>query len=172
MSSTTNSNAARRAIRPIAIALIQLAAVAALAGCAQHRTAPPESLPPPPSGMPSAEPLTPPVPVDNSYRADVENSVAERLHTTVAAIYLRLHGQPSSTLLVLAKPAGLAQDQLAAIITSALNSATSDAERAGHLDVAQAAQLTRYWSAQSTPDLITEASYWYLHDPISPGASR
>jgi hypothetical protein len=104
------------------------------------------------------------VPVAASYRAEVENTVAYRLHTGAAAISQQLRGQPHSTLLILAKPAGLAQDQLAAIITSALNSATIDAERAGHLDTAQAAELTQYWSGQSTPDLVTEASYWYLHD--------
>jgi hypothetical protein len=94
--------------------------------------------------------------------------IASRLHTSVAAIDQQLRSQPNSTLLNLAKPAGLAQDQLAAVITSALNNATTDAEQTGHLTVAQAVQLTHYWNSQSTPRLITEASYWYLHDPVRP----
>src|SRR3974390_959477 len=167
MSDPTTSGVETRPSKPIRAALIGLIAVAALAGCAQHGTSQPLNLPPPPSGVPSTEPLAPPVPLDATYRTDLENVIASRLHTSVPAIHQQLGGQPNSTLLILAQPAGLAQDQLAALITSALNRATSDAERTGHLTATQAAQLTQYWNSQSTPNLITEASYWYLHDPVA-----
>jgi hypothetical protein len=171
MSDPTTSGLEARATKPIPVALIGLIALATLAGCAQHGTTHPLNLPPPPSGVPSTEPLVPPVPLDATYHRDFENVVASRLHTSVAAIDQQLRTQPNSTLLILAKPAGLAQDQLATLITFALNNVTSDAVQTGHLTVPQAAQLTHYRNSQSTPNLITEASYWYLHDPVGPGTS-
>jgi hypothetical protein len=168
MSDPTISGADARTSKTMRAALIGLIALATLAGCAQHRTPQPLNLPPDPSGVPSTEPLQPPVPLDATYHADVENVVASRLHTSVAAIDQQLRAQSNSTLLIVAKPAGLAQDQLAASIISALEIATSDAQQTGRLSVAQAAQLTHYWNSQSTPNLITETSYWYLHDHVSP----
>jgi hypothetical protein len=171
MSDPTTSGVEARASKTIRAALIGLIALATLAGCAHHRTPQPLNMPPSPSGVPSTEPLVPPVPLDASYHRDFENVVASRLHTSVAAIDQQLREHPDSTLQILAKPAGLAQDQLAALITFALKNVTNNAAQKGRLTVAQAAQLSQYWNSQSTGNLITEASYWYLHDAVGPGTS-
>ena len=148
-----------------AIAVITMMALAALAGCAHQRTSEPLREQPPPAGAPTSQPLTPPQPIDAAYKADVERVVAARLHLTVAQITQQLRAQPNSTLMNLAKPLGLAQDQLSTIIVSAFTTADNDTANARHRTAAQADQLTRYWSSQSDASLISEASYWYLHDP-------
>jgi hypothetical protein len=152
-----------------AIAVITLIALAALAGCTHQR--PSQSLreEPPPTGVPSSQPLAPPEPVDAAYRADVERIVATRLHLTVPDITHQLRAQPNSTLMNLAKPLGLAQDQLSATIASAFATADNDATLTRHLTTAQADQLTRYWSSQPDASRITEVSYWYLHDQTPTG---
>ena len=147
-----------------AIAVISLVAVAACAGCTHQRMSQSQREQPPPTGIPTAPPLTPPQPVDATYRADVERIIAARLHLTVPQITQQLRTQPNSTLMNLTKPLGLAQDQLSAIIVSAFTTADNDAANTRGLTAAQADQLTRYWSSQPDADLITEASYWYLHD--------
>ena len=145
------------------IAAIAIVGLAAFSGCSHHRTAQPPSQTPPPRGIPNAEPLAPPAEVDSAYKTAVESIIAERLHLTIATITQQLRAQPDATLMNLAKPAGLAQDQLSTLIVSAFNTADDNTVRAGHLTQPQADQLTRYWTSQTDASLITEASYWYLH---------
>ena len=72
-----------------------------------------------------------------------------------------LRATPGSTLMNLAKPLGLAQDDLGLIIIASLDRAADSEARSGRWTTAQAGAEERYWTAQSPGSLITEVSAWF-----------
>jgi hypothetical protein len=143
-----------------ACAVLALAlATGALAGCASSRA--PEAAQPPPQPVSSTPALTPPIAADAPYRGRVEAGVAGRLHLTPATIAARLRATPGSTLMNLAKPLGLAQDELGPIIIASLDHAADSEARSGRWTAAQADEEKRYWTSRSPGSLITEVSAWF-----------
>jgi hypothetical protein len=118
----------------------------------------------PPATLPLQAPLNPPAAVDAAFRTDVERGIATRLRLTPAAIGNQLRAESGATLLNLAKPLGLAQDQLGSLVSDSLRDATTRAAQAGRLTPDQAASDERYWTAQDDGSLVSEASFWFVHD--------
>jgi hypothetical protein len=106
-------------------------------------------------------PLSPPVAVSLEDRTAVEQQVAARMRLDPARIRAQLQADPNATLMTAAKPLGLAQDQLAAIILAALNDRADTALRSGTWTAPQASQQKQFWTAQPQPDLIAEISRWF-----------
>lgn len=149
--------------RRLGVALLVLPALLPLAGCG-HRatTSGAAALAPPPPPIASLRTVSPPVPLTARYRRQVEVAVATRLHLTRAAIRSQLRAAPGSTLMPLAKPAGLAEDQLAQTILRELNHATDAAVQSGTWTSRQARAEKRFWASQPAGNLITEISAWYI----------
>lgn len=141
---------------PIRRCLLALAAVLAVAACGTHQSA---TRNPQPSAVDSS-PLAPPMPLDADYRKAVEDGVAAALHSTPSQLSARLRADPRLTLMNLAKPAGIAQDQLAAAILSALKDAADAEVRWGRWTAEQSNRETQYWNTQTQPGLISEVSRW------------
>ena len=135
-------------------------ATGALAGCASSR-AQDAAQPPPPQPVSSTPALTPPIATDARYRGRVEADVADRLHLTPATIAAWLRATPGSTLMNLAKPLGLAQDELGPIIIASLDHAADSEAHSGRWTAAQADAERRYWTSRSPGSLITEVSAWF-----------
>lgn len=146
--------------RSTVIALALTAAVTACGHTDQRATAGTA----PPATLPSQAPLNPPGPLDAAYRSDVERNIAAHLHLTPTAITSKLRAEPGATLLNLAKPLGLAQDQLASVVSSSLRDATGRAVQTERLTAQQGANEQQYWSAQDDGTLVSEVSYWFVHD--------
>ena len=143
-----------------ACAAVALAlATGALAGCASSRAQDAVHLPPQP--VSSTPALTPPIAADARYRGRVEAGVAARLHLAPATIAARLRATPGSTLMNLAKPLGLAQDELGPIIIASLDHAEDSEAHSGRWTAAQADAEKRYWTSRSPGSLITEVSAWF-----------
>jgi hypothetical protein len=62
----------------------------------------------------------------------------------------------------LAKPTGMAEDQLALAIRDDLNRAADEAVQSGTWTPRQARDEKRFWASQSDGSLITEISAWYV----------
>jgi hypothetical protein len=62
----------------------------------------------------------------------------------------------------LAKPLGLAEDQLGRIVLSSLNHAADAAVQSGRWTSRQGREEKRFWRSQSAASLITEVSAWYV----------
>jgi hypothetical protein len=92
----------------------------------------------------------------------VEVAVASRLHLTRAAVASQLRAAPGSTLMNLAKPLGIAEDQLAAAIRRELNRTAGTAVQSGTWTSRQAGDEKRFWASQPAGSLITEISAWYI----------
>jgi hypothetical protein len=101
-----------------------------------------------------------PIPEEKHYRTAVEQQVATYLHLDIPQLRTQLRSDPEATLMVLAKPLGLAQDQLAAVVLSALNDATDAAVGSGTWTAQQATREKKFWKIQTWPALITEISRW------------
>lgn len=136
--------------------LLALAAVLAVSACGTHRSA--AGNPPPPAV--DSSPLAPPVALDADYRKTVEDGVAAALHSTPSQLSAQLRADPRLTLMSLAKPAGIAQDRLAAAILSALKDAADAEIRWGRWTAEQSDREKQYWNTQRQPDLISEVSRW------------
>jgi hypothetical protein len=108
----------------------------------------------------SSPALHPPIAVSASFQHDVEASIAGHLHSTLASLHTQLAATPDSTLMNLAKPLGLAEDQLAAIVRSSMAGATDASVRTGRWSHAQGAREKRYWATCADPVLIAEVSHW------------
>jgi len=128
--------------------------IAVVAGCGGTNR-PSAARPPAPT---SATRLRPPIPAGAAYRRSVEVGIAARLHTTDANSQLR--AAPGSTLEILAKPLGLAEDQLGTVTRASLDRAADAAVRSRRWTPAEARKEKRYWSTQSAPSLIAEVSTW------------
>jgi hypothetical protein len=140
------------------VVVIAVAALAcSVAGCGSSGD--PVGRQPPPAV--TAAPLSPPITLTNGYRSDALSRIASALHETSEQIRSYLRAQPSATLMTLAKPAGLSQDQLAAAIRAALTAAGQSQIRSGTWTPSQAAQLATFWSAQPDPAVITQVSQWF-----------
>jgi hypothetical protein len=96
------------------------------------------------------------------YRRAVEIEVAARIHLTRKTITSRLRATPGSTLMNLAKPLGLAEDQLGRIVLSSLNHAAASGIQSGGWTVRQAREEKRFWKTQPAGSVITEVSAWYV----------
>jgi len=153
----TISGSGRRLGACTALALACL--TGALAGCASSRA--PDAAQPPPQPVSSTPALTPPIAADARYRGRVEAGVADHLHLTPATIAARLRATPGSTLMNLAKPLGLAQDELGPIIIASLDHAADSEAHSGRWTAAQAGAEKRYWTSRSPGSLITEVSAWF-----------
>jgi hypothetical protein len=147
---------ARRALAVLATAC----AAATFAGCGASRTS--LVAQPPPASL-SAAPLRPPITPTSAYRAQVEARIAHDLHVSLRSIRSQLRAAPGSTLVSLAKPLGLAQDQLGAIVLTSLDHAVDAAVGSGRWTPAGARKEKRYWMAQSAPSLIAEISRWLVN---------
>jgi hypothetical protein len=141
-------------------ALALALATGALAGCASSR-AQDAAQPLPPQPVSSTPALTPPTAADARYRGRVEADVADRLHLTPATIAAQLRATTGATLMNLAKPLGLTEDDLGPIIIASLDHAADSEARYGRWTAAQAGAERRYWTAQSPGKLITEVSAWF-----------
>jgi len=161
---------------PAAAVLIGASMLTGLAGCASG--AAPAHEPPAssgsasgassgsPSGPGSASspgPLFPPVAVDAAYKDAVETRVAGSLHLTAAQVRAEIRANPGPGLENLAKPLGVAEDQLASIVLSALDNADSAASRSGTWTARQAKAEKMYWASQSYADLVTGVSAWFAN---------
>ena len=145
--------------QPAAVCLLVLAGtVVALAGCGRDHARTPSTFPAP---IASAAPLSPPVAPGPDYRTAVQASVAYQMRLAPQQIRARLRADPNATLMTLTKPLGLAQDQLAAKILSALNEAADSAVRSGGWTIQQGIDEKQFWGAQPQPALITEVSRWF-----------
>jgi hypothetical protein len=142
-----------------ATALLVLTAVLVLSACGSPRASTPTGQQRPPSV--SAPALHPPLAIDASYRAAVTQALATSLKLGDAQIRTELGADPNATLMGLAKPLGLAQDQLATTIRSALTAATAQKVHSSTWTPTQAAQLTSFWTAQTDPSVITQVSQWF-----------
>jgi hypothetical protein len=109
--------------------------------------------------------LSPPFTLSDAYRSEALSRIATALHKTDDQIRDDLQRQPTATLMTLAKPQGLAQDQLAASIRAALTAAGESQVRSGTWPPSQAAQLRAFWSAQPDPAIITQVSQWFRGSP-------
>jgi len=152
----------------VAAALVGASVLAGLAGCASG--VPPANQRPPLSGSPSGPgsasspgPLSPPSAVDAAYKNAVETRVAVSLHLTAGQVRAELRANPGPGLEGLAKSDGLAEDQLARIILSGLDSAVSAASRSGTWTARQAQAEKMYWASQSYADLVTGVSSWFVN---------
>jgi hypothetical protein len=144
------------------LALLALPVLLALFGYRGSASPAQASLPPPPLAVSSRFALSPPVPVDTRYRRSVEVEVAARIHLSRKTITSRLRATPGSTLMNLAKPLGLAEDQLGRIVLSSLNHAADTAVQSGRWTSRQAREEKRFWRSQSAASLIAEVSAWYV----------
>jgi hypothetical protein len=144
---------------PVAAALVGASVLAGLASCASGVA--PANQPPPSSVSPG--PLSPPSAVDAAYKNAVETRVAGSLHLTAGQVRAKLRANPGSDLEGLAKPYGLAEDQLARIILSGLDSAGSAASRSGTWTARQAHAEKMYWASQSYADVVTGVSSWFVN---------
>ena len=129
-----------------------------IAGCGTDNSGS-TPLPPPPNV--SVALSSPPLAVDATYRSAVEQAVATGIGLTVDQIRTNLGADPNLTLMNLAKPRGLTQDQLAGKARAALSTATDQAVRSGTWTASQAAQMTGFWRTESDPDLIVQVSRWF-----------
>jgi hypothetical protein len=117
------------------------------------------SAPPAPSA--SSARLSPPIAVSSDYRTAVERQVAVRLHLSPERVRSQLRADPNATVMTLAKPAGLAQDQLASIVLTALRDSGDAAVGSGSWSAQQAEEENGYWASQSQGRLIAEVSVWF-----------
>ena len=153
-----------QALRMSAIAALAGASVlAALSGCT---SAPPARQPPPTASSPPGSsvpgPPSPPVAADSAYKNAVEAHIAGSLHSTVAQLRSELRANPGAGLESLAKPLGLAEDQLAEIVLAGLDDAASAASRSGRWTADQAQAEKMYWANQSDASLVTGVSSWFV----------
>jgi hypothetical protein len=146
----------------LAVAVLIVPALAVLAGCGHSDSSPAPRAPAPPPLVSSRPVLAPPVTPGTRYRHLVEDEIAARLHLTLAAAAAQLRAAPGSTLMNLAKPNGLAEDQLASIILSTLNHADTQAVQSGAWTAIQAQDEKQFWASQPIDSLITGISEWYL----------
>jgi hypothetical protein len=151
-----------------AAAIISTSVLLGLAGCSN----PAPAHQPPPSGasavdhsggaLPGCRCKPPPVTVDAAYKSAVETSVARSLHRTAAKVRAEFRANPGSGLENLAKPLGLAEDQLARIVLSGLDDAANAASRSGRWTARQAQAEKMYWAKVSDTDLVTGVSSWFV----------
>jgi hypothetical protein len=130
-----------------------------LAGCGAGRTTRANEAPRPSLSSVS---LHPPISTGLTYRADAAAAIASRLHISEANLRSQLRAAPGSTLMNLAKPLGLDQDQLGAVALASLAHAADRAVRSGKWPEAAARKEKDYWKAQPAPSLIAEVSRWLL----------
>jgi hypothetical protein len=156
----------RARLLPAAAALAAASVLYGLTGCgagaAQQPPASSSSSPGPPIAA-SPGPLAPPVAVDTAYKSAVETRVAGSLHLTAAQVRAQLRAVPGSGLESLAKPLGLAEDQLARIILSGLDDAASAAGHTGGWTAGQVHAEKMYWASQSDATLDTGVSSWFAN---------
>jgi hypothetical protein len=152
----------------VVAALVGASVLAGLAGCASG-VAPTNQSPPlsaSPSGPGSASspgPLSPPSAVDAAYKNAVETRVAVSLRLTAGQVRAELRANPGPGLEGPAKLHGLAEDQLARIILSGLDSAASAASRSGTWTAREAQAEKMYWASQPYADLVTGVSSWFVN---------
>ena len=152
------------ACRKPAIAVIAGASV--LAGLTCCTSATPQHQPPPPgaaSGASSPAPLSPPVAVDTAYKNAVETHIAGSLHSAVPQLRSELRASHGADLEYLAKPLGLAEDQLARIVLAGLDDALAAASRSGRWTARQVQAEKMYWASQPYAALITGVSSWFVN---------
>lgn len=157
----------RARLLPAAAVLAAASVLHGLTGCAgatpaQQPAASGSSSPGAP-GAASPGPLAPPVAVDAGYKSAVETSVADSLHLTAAQVRAALRAAPGSGLENLAKPRGLAEDQLARYILSGLDGAASAAGHSGRWTARQVQAEKMYWASQSSAALDTGVSSWFVN---------
>jgi hypothetical protein len=143
-----------------AAALAGASVLPGIAGCASG-AAPADQ--PPTSSASSSGPLSPPVAVGATYKNAVEARIAGSLHLTAAQVRAELRANPGWGLENLAKPLGLAEDQLARIVLSGLDDAASAASRSGRWTTSQAQGEKMYWASQSDAALDTGVSSWFVN---------
>jgi hypothetical protein len=109
----------------------------------------------------SSSPLTPPVALTAVYDETVKEQVAQGLHLTVAQVTAQLQADPAADLKRVAKPQGLAQDQLYRLIMNALQVAGDQMVSTGVWTQPQADEEMQYWRNQNAQSLITEITSWF-----------
>jgi hypothetical protein len=143
---------------PAAWALIGVSALG-LTGCV---SAAPARQPPSATATSSTQ-ISPPVAVDPAYENAVESRIADSLRLTVAQVRSQLRAAPGSGLENVAKPLGLAQDQLARIVLSGLDGAADSTGRSGRWTARQAQAEKMYWASQSFASLDTGVTSWFVN---------
>ena len=145
-------------VRSIALGLVIVTVVAGVGACSGSRGPDATDQQAPPSA--SGAPLTPPIEPPSIYRTAVTTSVVNAFHARPDEMRSELQREPGATLMNLAKPLGIGQDQLTTILLTALKDA-GDARVAAHAWTTQQAALEQqFWAAQSEGGLIAEISRW------------
>lgn len=108
-----------------------------------------------------SSPLTPPVPLTAMYDEIVKEQVAQGLHLTVAQVTAQLQADPAADLEGVAKPQGLAQDQLYTLIMNALQVAGDHMVSTSVWTQQQADEEMQYWRNQNQRPLIREITSWF-----------
>ncbi len=107
-------------------------------------------------------PLTPPVPLTAMYDESVKEQVAQGLHLSVAQATAQLQAEPTPDLRAVAKPQGLAQDQLYTLVLNALQMADDHMVSTDLWTQQQANDEMQYWKRQNQLSLINGVASWFL----------
>lgn len=146
-------------LRSIGLGLATIAAIVTISACGDARRADAsDHLAPPPA---SSAVLTPPIERPTAYRSDVIETVAGAIHASPDEIRTELGRDTGATLMNVAKPLGLDQDQLAQILLSAVKEAGDAQVSAQTWTTQQAAQEQQFWAGQPEGSLIAEISRWF-----------
>lgn len=114
-----------------------------------------------PSTTAISSPLTPPVPLTATYDEAVKEQVAQGLHLTVAQVRTQLQANPTGDLMQVAKPQGLAQDQVYRLLMNALQIAGDHMVSSGAWTQQQADKETQYWRSQNVQSIIDGVTGWF-----------
>jgi hypothetical protein len=104
---------------------------------------------------------TPPVTVPATMYAIVKAQVAQGMRLTVAQITTQLQADPNASLMTLAKPQGLALDQLHTMLINTLQSASDQSVRVGQWTQQQASDDMNYWKQRGQADLVNDITAWF-----------
>lgn len=135
-----------------------------LAACGSRvATAPPTTMPPPPQSLTNSQPFDPPFSISTSFKIDVATRVVTRMHLSLSDVRRELRAVRGSTIMNLAKPLDVTEDQLAGRCFQSLEMATNDLRSSGRLSATQAETENQYWKSVSWGSLISEISYWIVN---------
>jgi hypothetical protein len=96
------------------------------------------------------------------YDETVKDQVAQALHLTVAQVTAQLQAEPSPDLRGVAKPQGLAQDQLYRLVLGALQTADDRMVSSGVWTRHQADDEMQYWTQQDQVSLLNGVARWFV----------
>lgn len=96
------------------------------------------------------------------YDETVEDQVAKGLHLTVAQVTAQLQAEPTLDLRGVAKPQGLAQDQLYRLVLGALQTTDDRMVSSGIWTKHQADEEMQFWTQLDQVSLLNGVARWFL----------